>query len=510
MDPRAEKDTSSKPPNRLADIGETERRVLSYAVTIGREFDFAVLATALEMEEEPLAEMLEKLVHKGILREIIGGDAYAFIREETITQTYGDISSSRIRVIHKKVAEAYEKLNPEPSAAVIPEMGRHFHLGQVRDKSLLYNRYAASLATKAFSPDVAIQYLERVLEDLPALPGDHRLEEVDVLRELGDLHLSIGETVKADELYGRSLSKLPEGEATLRALLLLSRADATRESDQIESTRKYCAEAIALLEKLGHRKGLVMAHRTLSRVAFKLGEFEIGRTEIETTLAFLDPEEDARDVGRCYIDLGNAYSGMDNPVDQALSFDCFHKALKTLEPLHDYKELFRAHNNLAVAFGVEHPREAIDELNKARVCAEKAKNRRDVGWTFFNGVELYLVLGEVEKAERDNEEAYRVLSKMNDPMAMQQIAMNRGLIAHYRKAYPAAEKEYIESTRMAEGLGYPNGLAEMYLRLSILYADWDRREEALSYLARLGEMGDKLLPSLKPSYEALRKRLASP
>ena len=62
---------------------------------------------------------------------------------------------------------------------------------------------------------------------------------------------------------------------------------------------------------------------------------------------------------------------------------------------------------------------------------------------------------------------------------------------------------------MAVDLGYPNGLAEMYLRLGTLYADWDRMEDAQRELARLESLGvEKLLPSLKPNYDDLKSRLA--
>jgi tetratricopeptide (TPR) repeat protein len=497
-------------PAAIANLNETERRALSYAAAMGKEFDFTVLAAAVEMEEEPLAEILETLVHNGILKEVKGGDAYAFSREEIMVQAYRDISSSRVRVIHRKIAEAYEKLNPEPSAAVVPEMGRHFHLGQVRDKSLLYNRYAASLATKAFSPDVAIQYLERVLEDFPALTGDHRLEEADVLRELGDACFTMGETKRADEYYARSIEKIPQEEALLRSLVLLSRADTNREMDSLVLSRQYCGEAIALLEKLDHKKGLAMAHRILSRVAHKEGDFERGRSEIEATLALLDEEKDARDIARCYIELGNAYGGMDNPVDQALSIEYYKKAIRALATVRDYHELSRAHNNLAITLGLDKPREALRELKEAQNCAERGKDKRMSGWALFNSVEYHLVLGEYEEAVRCNDEARSVLSKLNDPMALQQVAMNDGIIAHTRKSYEDAEKGYREALRRAEGLGYGNIILEMHLRLASLFADWGRMEESRREYAEMEKVGlDKLLPQNKSLFEALKARYAS-
>jgi tetratricopeptide (TPR) repeat protein len=494
--------------NPLAGLGEVEKRVLSYAASIGLEFGFSLLAAATEMVEEPLAESLERLVHKGILKELNWGDTYAFVQVVTLAQAYRDISSSRLRVIHKKVAEAYEKLHPDPTPDMIPEMGRQFHLGEVHDKSLLYNRYAARLAIGAFSPDVAIRHLERAREDLEALHGDHRLETADVLKEIGEQYSVMGDDARADEFYGESLKKLPQEEVTLRALLLLSRANAVREMDNLGLMRQYCEKAIQLLEKVGHKKGLAMAHRTLSRAAFKEGRAEEGKREIEITLGLLDPERDANEVARCYIELGNVLSSMPSSADQVKGIDCYRSAIQSLEALHDYKELARAHNNLATSMVESQPREALKELMVARGYAEKGKDRRFVGWVLFNTVEPHLALGEDKEAARNNDEARRIISKFSDPVAMQHIAFNDGVIAHYQRRYEDSERAYMESLRQAENIGYPMETVEVLIYLATNYADWGKKGEAIKTFARIREVGEDMIePVVRTNYERLKKLL---
>jgi tetratricopeptide (TPR) repeat protein len=492
----------------LPPLSATCRRVLSYAATMGMEFDFSILHAATGMDEEELAEVLEEMVHKGVLKEFPGGDTYCFVRQTFMVEAYLGVSSSRLRIIHRKIAEAYEKLFPDPPPQVVPDMGRHFNLGGVHAKSVLYNRYAASLATRSYSPDVAVRCLQRVMEDLPSLPGDHRKDEADVLREIGDSYRTMGESPKAEESYGKSLDASPPEETTLRALVLLSRADVLRDMDKLEASKKYCTEAIPYLQKLGHKKGLAAAHIVLSGIAFKMGDLVHGRHESETALNLLDPELDAKDIARCYVDLANAYACIDETGYQAQSIYFYKKAVKTLEPLNAYRELTRAHMNMAVALGTGKPREALDHLEQARVYAEKIRDRRMIGWTYFNGVEYWLVLGDIDQAAQDNEEARRLLSDLNDNIAMEQIALNQGLLEQKRRAYREAEDGYMEALRLAEGLGYKNHMAEMHLRLAVLYAEWDRREDALSEFSRLEAIGaDKLVSQNKPDYEALRKRL---
>jgi tetratricopeptide (TPR) repeat protein len=492
----------------LTGLEGVERRVLSYAASIGKEFDWSVLATATEMPEEPLAESLERLVHRGILKELNWGESYAFVRVVTLAQAYSSISSSRLRVIHKRVAEAYEKLHPDPTPDIIPEIGRHFHLAQVHDKSLLYNRYAAAQAMNAFSPDVAIHYLERALADLEALPGDHRLEEADVLKEIGEQYGAMGDAVRADEFYGESLKKLPEAEVTLRALTILSRADAARDMDNLSLMRQYCEEAIRLLEKVGHKKGLAMAHRSLARAAVVEGQFDAGINEIEATLGLLDPEKDAKDVARCYIELGSALSGMLGPEEQAKSIQFYEKAIRTLEPLHDYHELARAHINMAFTLRLHYPREALSELMEARDCTEKCMDKRLLGWTLFNSVEIYLSLGEEAEAAKNNAEAGRILSKINDIEGMQQVALNEGILAQRRRSYEESERIYLNSLKQAENLGYPTNVIEVLVHLALMHSESGKNEEAVKDITRIREIGeDKVNPVNRPSYEDLKKQL---
>ncbi len=493
----------------LASLGEREQRVLSYAAAMGKEFRFDVLALVTEMEEEALAEVLEGLVHRGVVRELAGGDVYVFVREEMLGQAYRSISSSRLRVIHKKIAEGYEKVySANPPQEVIAEMGRHFHLGKVADRSLLYNRYAATLARGSFSPETAKAYLERVVEDLRGLPGDHRTEQADVLREVGEIHLSMGEAVEADGLFNQCLSLLPPDEPVLRALVLLSRAETARMTDKLSLTHRWCDEAIALLDKAGHRRGLAMAHRLLSRAAFKEGSYENGKKEIEAALALLDPTEDTKEVARAYIDLGNAYTNRMDDEALGLAVAAYRKAIASLAALQDYRELCRAHTNLAVAIGNSDPATAVAELREAQAAGRKAGDRRSVGWAQFNSVEFLLEMGEVREAEEANAQAAAVLEKIDDPMGVQQVTLNRAILAQHRGALAEAEKIFRQALHLAEDLGYESLVAEMHLRLSVLYLAMGREKDAQGEFALTESLGgEPVLSYARPLYRSTKERL---
>jgi tetratricopeptide (TPR) repeat protein len=490
----------------LSKLSDADRRLLSHAAVLGKSFQFDPLYRAAGGDEEKLVESVDALVHSGILKDL-GGESYEFANEELWRETYNSMSDGRRRILHRKAAEVYEKLYPKPTPNVIPELGRHFYLGKVHDKSLLYNRYAATLAMNAFSPDVAIHYLERARDDLAALPGDHRLEEADVLKEIGEQYGAIGDDARADEFYGESIGKLLEGEETLRALLLLLRAHTANELDKLGLARQHSAEAIRLLEKVGHKKGLARAHLSLGRAAYTEGRFDVAMKEMETTLGLLDPEKDAKEVALCYINLGNIHAGVDDPSEHLRAIEFYRKAIHALETLQDFKALAKAHNNLAVAMGSSQPREALNEFVKARKYAEKGKDRRFQGWILFNSVEPLLALGQDDEAAQNNEEARKLLSRFNDEAGMQQVALNDGMLAQRRRSYAESERAYLDSLKLAEALNYPQVTAEVLVRLATMYADWGRKDEATKAISRIRELGEeKLDPVMKAVYDDLRIR----
>src|SRR5271166_5935012 len=108
------------------DLSAEEHRILAYASAIGSEFDFHLLVAAMSANEEELAEHLEALVHQGVLVERSGGDRFAFTEEEFRARLYRSLTESRLRVLHRKIAEALESIRPGPPPELYGDLGRHY------------------------------------------------------------------------------------------------------------------------------------------------------------------------------------------------------------------------------------------------------------------------------------------------------------------------------------------------------------------------------------------------
>lgn len=490
-----------------AELTEGQQRTLAYASAIGREFDFPLLVAAMGVDEEGLAEELEGLVRAGVLRERPGGDRFSFIHDELRARMYQGLTASRLRVLHRKIAEAMERAYPEPPPEAIAELGRHYFLGKVPEKSLTYNRRAAAIARENDAPEEAAHFLERVRIDLKSTPGDHDRAEVELASELGDLYYSMGDVRSADRLYLEALQKTGT-DVRLRARLLLGRAEVARDSLRADDAVRGAKEARELFSKSGDVIGLASVHRVLGRVAYHRGAYREALDEGIRALDLLQPGGDGRVLGRLCIDIGNAFS-MLGPEMVEEAVDWYARAVDRLSEAGDWAEVARAHLNRGTVLGAVSPADGLEALDQGRQYAERAHEPRWVGWALARGIELRLALGQVEEAVQDNEQARRLLERSDDVLGIHQVWLNEGLIQERRAAWEDAEAAYHKAIERAQEAGLPSELAESQFclaRLLFKTRDLGRAREAY----RAAEQLDlpALNPPLRAAFAELGRQLA--
>lgn len=500
---------SATPLTSLEEFTPDDLRTLAYASALGREFDFQLLVEAMGVDEEPLAERLEELTHRGVLRERVGGDRFTFVQEELRARVYQSLTVSRLRVLHRKIGEAIERTHPDPPPEWLPELGRHYFLGKVPAKSFEYNRRAAERATAGDDPAAAIQHFERARLDLDALPGGPVGEAAALDERLGDLHFGLGDYAASDQYYTRALAAVEEGDPRLKARLVLARAEIARQSLDHEAATRGATEGLALSESAGDAVGVATARRILSRVAFYRGDYPRALDEAMGAHEALRSTHDLRAMGRLAIDIGNVFSSL-GPEYHDLGVEWYGKAIQRLTEVGDWFEASRAHHNLAVLYGESQPQQGLEELARARGDAERAREPRSVAWALVTGVEMQLALGRVEEAHRDNEQASRLLERVGDTFGLEQVARNRGLICEKQGQWDDAERAFLVAIEMAEKTELVPEAAEIYYHLARLRFKTRDAPGARLAFERAAALGlPRLRPSMAKSFLEFGAQLAS-
>lgn len=439
-------------------------RLLAYASAIGPEFSFDLLRAAMAVEEEPLAEHLEKLAALGLVRERPGGGRFVFVEEEVRASIYRSMTESRLRLLHRKIAEALERAYPEPAPSVVAELGRHYFLGKVPAKSYAYNRQAAEAARASGDPAATIHPLERALVDLEALDGDRRAERAELAESLGDLCFAIGSFRAADRYYLGALGQSEHERPRTRARLVLVRAEVARENLDADAAAAGASEALGLFDLDPDPYGSAQAHRLLGRVAFLEGRYRDSLDECLRALDALPRQADPRFLGRLSIDLGNAFTFLGDEV-RPVAIEWYQRAVDRLRAARDWPELARALHNLGATVGESRPDEGLEMLERSREVAEQAHDVRAVGRALLSGVELRIARGQLDEADRDNEQAGRILEGVADTLGGEQVTLNRGRIAERRGHWDEAAQAYRTAADLARAhrLNTDEADAQLYL-----------------------------------------------
>ncbi len=494
----------------LLDLSDEQRRILAYASALGSEFDFELLRASMGADEEALAEEVERLVHRGILRERAGGGRFGFDEEEVRGQIYRSLTESRLRVLHRKIGTVLEEMYPDPPPEVLSELGRHYFLGKAPEKSSRYNRRAAEIAREGDEPEVAIHHLERVLVDLAALGESRRRERAEVAEALGDLSYATGNFRAADRYFTEALEHADTADPKVHARLLLARAEVARENLNVDAAVTGAAQALRYFNQVDDRVGIAQTYRLLGRVAFQRGLYREALDESMRALETLPARADPRLRGRLAIDIGNAFSSLGSQV-RPEAIEWYERAIERLREAGDWGELARAYHNLGVSVGEVRPQDGLDYLAEARTAAERAHDARATGRSLLSGVEMRLAIGDLEEAERDNEQAGRLLERLGDRLGMQQVVVNRGLIAEKRGQWDDAERAYTEGLAVARRYQLLGDEAEAQFHLARLCYKTRNLDGARAALRAARELKiGELRPHLLPAYEELVRQVAEP
>ncbi|MCI4336071.1 MAG: AAA family ATPase [Thermoplasmata archaeon] len=468
---------------RIGALTEPEQRLLVYGSVLGKEFSFPTLALAAGQEEERLSESLDHLVHEGLLREK-GGEIYEFVSERARADVYAQLTETRRRLLHRKVAAALE-LHREDRPGDVYELARQLYLGRGDRKAVEYNRRAADMAAHAYAFDTAVVHLERALESLRRLTPRDLTQEMHLLIELGRYLDELGDLRRSEEMLLDAVARArtdPERDTEL-ALALLGLAQTRSDLTQYVSARDLAIEAFGILERKGHQRGLFAAHRVLGTACWRMGDLTQAEQHQTQELAIAEESGTAVEQGHALIDLANTYT-LQVPARSTEARGLYERAAALFAESEDQSAHARVLMNLALLLHYEaRPVEALAKMQEALAAAERSRSRIWIGYCSLNLAQFYAERRDLGPARVATERAQTMLVPFGDQLAHQQLTMIRGIIAVGAEQYDEAEKLYREATTLAQALDLSAEAAEMEYRFADLEVRRGRCDRAKAHLA---------------------------
>ena len=163
---------------RLDRLSPFTRRLLEIAATIGREFPPRVLACAAGSTEDGIADALDELWQRQVVRE--HGAAYDFSHDKLREVVLGTISPARRRTLHRSVAAALEEHCRGGLGPVSARLGTHYERAGLDAQAVEAYERAAEHAYQVFALDDAIALQQQALGLLDRAPRSRARDEIEL------------------------------------------------------------------------------------------------------------------------------------------------------------------------------------------------------------------------------------------------------------------------------------------------------------------------------------------
>ena len=156
---------------RLDRLAAPTRELAAVSAAIGREFTFQLLRQAAGASEREVAEAVEELVRRQVLRHV--GDHFDFLHERVREVVYEELLLPRRVLLHRAVAEAIEahRFLDDPDTQPVT-LGLHYLRGEVWEKAVHYLGQAGARAIERSAYREARECLEQAIGALGRLPPD--------------------------------------------------------------------------------------------------------------------------------------------------------------------------------------------------------------------------------------------------------------------------------------------------------------------------------------------------
>ena len=493
---------------RVRELGESERRVLTYAAVLGKEFDFPSLAAVAGMEEERVTESLDHLVQRGLLRER-GEEVYEFVTEAVRANVYASLTETRRRILHRKAGQALAA----KGGATDAELARQFYLGRDDVRAVEYNLRAAQNATRAFAFETAVAHLERAVQAERRGPSPNPRRQIRLLTDEGRLLDELGNTPRSEEVLREAVA-LARGQPGLDLELgksLLGLAQTLSDRSEYLSAEALANEATIVLEKVGSSRDLLAAHRVLGVVFWRRGELAPAEAHQRAALEIAEREGTPIEQGHALVDIANTMVPL-GATRLGTALELYARAAELFATVEDQGARARVLMNRAVLeYGAGRTEDALRDMAVAIETADRSRSPIWIGFCHVNLAQWLAELGRPSEARPALERAVHVLTPLGDRLAEQQLAMTRGMVSLAEGSLGAAEDEFQDALDRARALRLGSEVPEMWFRLAeVAYraGDLDGARERLAEAEKMGLLEQR--PDLTRRHAELARALRPP
>jgi tetratricopeptide (TPR) repeat protein len=483
------------------------RQVLQLAAMVGRSFGYWVLADIVANADqdaapaprtpEPANSVLDgallRLVRAQMIRrqinvpnsgiEVPEDPSYVFEHQLTLEAAYNSLLQRKRSVLHRRVAEALERLYPDQIETRLGLLANHWERAGDTERATAYLRRAGDQAAAQYANQEALAYYARALAMIPDTALDLR---ASLLFSRARIHQLRGDI----QAMGQELDLLEPlvdalGSPHQHAELALAQAHRYQYSTEYEAARVSAKTAVRIASGLGdHRlEALGLLYLQLASPTGMSGHLtDYGRQAIAAARA-----AGARDVeGRTLREAGIAlvFSGK---YDEAR--DTLEQALAAYREVGHRAGEGNVLGGLALLEAFHDRYSSAEELAKQGIALQKeVGNRYDEGWEYHTLTMVSVFLGRYGQALKAAKAALALFADLQNAIGTAEALNDQGDLYTDFGEYGRAVGAYEQAIEVTADLDQHVGSVLMSLAgLTLVHSLNGEHDTALSYAARLLE-----------------------
>jgi len=435
---------------RLDRLGEDGKRTVQLASVIGRQFLVRLLERISGLTSKLdglLAELqaLEIIYRQGLLPE----PAYIFKHAVIQDVAYNSLLIQRRKEIHKAVGQAIEELYTDRLTEHYEELAYHYEQGEAWEKALRYLVKAGQKLQQSSANQEALAHYNRALT-----AGERLGDEVDlsILTAIhagrGMVHFLLSEFLPAVEAYQRMLEVARRsGDRAKEAEALCQIGFSFYFAHEFEQALAYAEQAKALALTIDAKNILAASIFAIGTVHLVTGKLDEAARSWGDSLRISKEAQDKSIEGLTLQFLGLLHE-MRGEYEQALQLQEQGVAIGQAHDLH-YLLLWVLWSRSLARCGDGEYETALVSLKEALDLSERVGDKffkcrmlNTMGWVYG---ELY----NLEQAIRYNQEGVEASYKVGDPEIIRNAEINLGdyylLLGDIEQAQRYLEKVYRDS-----------------------------------------------------------------
>jgi predicted ATPase/class 3 adenylate cyclase len=413
---------------RLDRLQQETKHILQLAAVIGRTFLYQVLADIVQ-QEQGLETHILTLQRETLIRERARKPDLEYMFKHHLTQetAYNSILHKERRIYHRQVAQALERLFPEPTDELLGlrdiagQVAWHFEEAGVNDKARHYLQLAGEQALARAANAEAADYISRALALTPET--DQAARYAMLLTRERAYDVQAARTAQAQDLD--ALEKLAQalGDAQKQAEVALRQAAFAEATSDYPTAIAAAQRAITWAEAAQDPGRQATGHVRWAWTLQAQGNYAASRQHLDQALILAKQAERPDLEVQCLHNVGIICRRL-GEGDNAKAY--FEQALSAYRQLEDWRgESAALHMLGTVAFLYEgNYVGALAHFEEAVHIRREIGDRRSEISTLNNLGVLHAMLGNYAKARAHYQQCLEIGRDMNDQAAELRALIN--------------------------------------------------------------------------------------